>query len=62
MVCSLDERADLGRDTASPVSDDDSGEESIFRGTVEWVRIDIGEGAEPQVPPEDRLHITMARQ
>jgi arylsulfatase A-like enzyme len=59
---SLDETADIGRDTASPVSDDYSGEESIFRGTVEWVRIDVGEAAEQQVPPEDRLRIALARQ
>lgn len=62
MVYSLDETTDIGRDTASPVSDDYTAEESIFRGTVEWVRIDVGEGAEPQVPPEDRLRIAMARQ
>jgi arylsulfatase len=62
MVYSLDETTDIGRDTASPVSDDYSADESIFRGTVEWVRIDIGDGAEPQVPPEDRLRIAMARQ
>jgi arylsulfatase len=62
MVYSLDETTDIGRDTASPVSDDYTAEDSIFRGTVEWVRIDIGKGAEPQVPPEDRLRIAMARQ
>jgi hypothetical protein len=43
------------------VSDDYAGEKSIFRGTVEWVRIDVGEALEP-VPPEDRLRIAMARQ
>jgi arylsulfatase len=62
MVYSLDETTDIGRDTASPVSDDYIGEASIFLGTVEWVRIDVGEGAEPQVPAEDRLRIAMARQ
>nr|MCU0479225.1 arylsulfatase [Chloroflexota bacterium] len=59
---SLDETADIGRDTASPVSDDYTGEESVFRGRVEQVRIDVGEAAEQQVPPEDRLRIAMARQ
>jgi arylsulfatase len=59
---SLDETADIGRDTASPVSDDYSGEESIFRGRVEQVRIDVGEAAEQQVPPEERLRIALARQ
>jgi len=62
MVYSLDETTDIGRDTASPVSDDYTADESIFRGTVEWVRIDIGDAVEPQLPPEDRLRIAMARQ
>ncbi len=62
MVYSLDETADIGRDTASPVSDDYAGDESVFRGVVEWVRIDVGDGAESQVPAEDRLRIAMARQ
>jgi arylsulfatase len=62
MLYSLDETADIGRDTASPVSDDYTGDESVFRGTVEWVRIDVGEGAEHEVPPEDRLRIALARQ
>jgi arylsulfatase len=61
LIYSLDETTDIGRDTASPVSDDYTGEESSFRGTVEWVRIDVGEALEP-VPPEDRLRIAMARQ
>ena len=62
MLYSLDETADIGRDTASPVSDDYTGEESLFRGRVDWVRIDVGEAADQQVPPEDRLRIALARQ
>ena len=43
MVFSADETADVGRDTASPVSDDYSGAASIFSGTVNWVQIDLDE-------------------
>jgi hypothetical protein len=33
----VDETADLGRDTASPVSDDYTPEGSTFSGVVDWV-------------------------
>ena len=46
MIFSADETADVGRDTASPVSDDYTGESSLFTGTVDWVQIDIDEAAE----------------
>jgi len=65
MVFSGDETADIGRDTASPVSDDYSGEGSVFTGTVNWVQIDIAEAAEDLdhlISPEERLRVAMARQ
>jgi arylsulfatase len=65
MVFSADETADIGRDTASPVSTDYHGESSIFSGTVNWVRIDLGADAEDSddlITPEDRLRVAMARQ
>jgi arylsulfatase len=65
MAFSGDETADVGRDTASPVSDDYSGESSIFTGTVNWVQIDLGEDAEDAdhlITPEERLRVAMARQ
>jgi arylsulfatase A-like enzyme len=65
MIFSADETADIGRDTASPVSDDYAGETSIFTGTVNWVQIDLGEDAEDAdhlITPEERLRIAMARQ
>jgi arylsulfatase len=65
MAFSADETADVGRDTASPVSDDYSGEESVFTGTVNWVQIDLGEDAEDAdhlITPEERLRVAMARQ
>ncbi len=65
LVFSFDETADIGRDTASPVSDDYDGEESIFSGTVKWVQIDVGAAAEDLdhlITPEERYRIAMARQ
>ena len=65
MVFSADETADIGRDTASPVSDDYSSTTSIFTGRVNWVQIDLGEDAEDGdhfISPEERLRVAMARQ
>jgi arylsulfatase len=65
LIFSADETADVGRDTASPVSDDYEGESSIFTGTVNWVQIDLGEDAEDAdhlIAPEQRLRVAMARQ
>jgi arylsulfatase len=65
MMFSGDETADVGSDTASPVSDDYSGESSAFTGTVTWVQIDLGEDAEDAdhlISPEERLRVAMARQ
>jgi arylsulfatase A-like enzyme len=65
LIFSADETADVGRDTASPVSDDYEGESSVFTGTVNWVQIDLGEDAEDAdhlITPEERLGVAMARQ
>jgi arylsulfatase len=65
LIFSADETADVGRDTASPVSDDYEGESSIFTGTVNWVQIDLGEDAEDAdhvITAEERLRVAMARQ
>jgi arylsulfatase len=61
MIFSLDETADIGRDTASPVSNDYTGAGSVFEGTVAWVRLDVGQAID-EIPPEDRLRIAFARQ
>lgn len=61
----MDETADVGRDTASPVSDDYRGQGSVFNGTVNWVQIDLDEAAEDLdhlITPEERFRIAMARQ
>jgi hypothetical protein len=65
MVFSADETCDVGSDTASPVSDDYTSEESRFSGTVNWVQIDIEEAAEDVdhlISSDERLKIAMARQ
>jgi arylsulfatase len=64
IIYSLDETADIGRDTASPVSDDYTATDSEFSGTIAWVRIDLDattSGVDP-VPPEDRIRAMLARQ
>ncbi len=65
LIFSADETADVGRDTASPVSDDYDGESSVFTGTVNWVQIDLGDDANDAdhlITPEERLRVAMARQ
>jgi arylsulfatase len=65
LVFSGDETADIGRDTASPVSDDYRGESSVFTGSVAWVRIDLGEDAadaDHYISLEERLQVLLARQ
>ena len=65
MMFSADETADVGRDTASPVSDDYTGADSVFSGTVAWVQIDIDQAAEDVdhlITAEERLRVAMARQ
>ena len=50
---------------ASPVSDDYTGETSVFTGSVNWVQIDLGadaEDADHLISPEERLRVAMARQ
>ena len=65
LVFSADETTDIGRDTASPVSDDYSGDSSVFTGRVNWVQIDLGDDANDAdhlITPEERLRVVMARQ
>jgi arylsulfatase len=64
IIYSLDETADIGRDTASPVSDDHTSETSTFSGSIDWVRIELGDGTggHDVVPAEDRLRAALARQ
>jgi arylsulfatase A-like enzyme len=64
MAFSGDETTDLGRDSATPVSDD-HGPDNAFTGRVRWVQIDIDEAAEDVdhlISPEELLRVAMARQ
>jgi arylsulfatase len=64
MLFSGDETLDLGRDSATPVSDD-HGTDTGFTGHVRWVQVDLDEAAEDvdhMITPEERLRIAMARQ
>jgi hypothetical protein len=65
LIFSADETADVGRDTASPVSDEYDSESSVFTGIVNWVQIDLGEDAEDAdhlITSEERLRVAMGRQ
>ena len=65
LVFSADETADIGRDSASPVSNEYTGETSGFTGRVNWVQIDLGDDANDAdhlITPEERLRVAMARQ
>jgi arylsulfatase A-like enzyme len=65
MIFSGDETADVGSDTATPVSDDYGPRGSEFNGAVTWVQIDVDENAEDLdhlITPEERMRIAMARQ
>jgi hypothetical protein len=64
MLFSADETLDLGRDSATPVSDD-HGTDNAFTGRVRWVQIDVDEAAEDAdnlISPEELLRVAMARQ
>jgi arylsulfatase len=65
MAFSADETADVGSDSATPVSDDYGPKDNEFTGRVRWVQIDIDEAAEDVdhlIMPEERLRLAMARQ
>ncbi|MGE0542504.1 MAG: arylsulfatase [Dehalococcoidia bacterium] len=63
MIFSTDETLDIGVDSASPVSDAYTPEESRFSGTVTWVQIDLGKDDHDHlISPEERLKIAMTKQ
>jgi arylsulfatase A-like enzyme len=63
MLFSADETTDLGSDTASPVSDDYTPQESTFNGVVDWVQIDLGDDDHTHlITPEQRLQVAMSKQ
>jgi arylsulfatase A-like enzyme len=63
MAFSADEACDVGSDTGSPASPDYSPTGNSFTGTIEWVKLDIGQDSHDHlVTAEDKLNIAMARQ
>jgi arylsulfatase len=65
MIFSLDETTDIGRDTATSVTDDLEVEETVFNGRIDWVQIDVGDDAEDAdnyISAEERFRIAMAIQ
>jgi arylsulfatase len=65
MLFSGDETADVGSDTATPVSDDYAPGTSTFVGRIHRVQIDIGKDAEDNdhlITPEERMRIATTRQ
>jgi arylsulfatase len=65
MIFSLDETTDIGRDTATSVTDDLSVEETAFKGGIQWIQIDVGDDAKDAdnyISAEERFRIAMAIQ
>jgi arylsulfatase A-like enzyme len=63
MLFSADETLDIGADTASPVSDDYTPDQSRFTGTVNWVQLDVGDDDHDHlITPEERFRVAMSRQ
>lgn len=63
LMFSFDETVDVGIDLASPVSTDYSPEGNEFSGTIDWVRIDLGDDShEHLVDPEHKMKAAMVRQ
>jgi len=60
---SMDETLDIGSDLASPVSADYGPSGNEFPGTIDWVRIDLGNDDHSHLAdPEHLMHIAMTRQ
>jgi arylsulfatase len=65
LVFSADETTDVGRDTGTTVSNEYGPHDSVFRGRVHWIQIDVAEAVQDLdnlITPEERLRIAMARQ
>ncbi len=63
MVFSVDEGADIGRESGTTVSPDYTAATSKFTGKIKWVQIDVGtDDHDHFIDPDERLRIAMARQ
>ncbi len=61
-VFSADETTDVGRDSGTPVSPDQTGEHGAFNGHIEWVRLDTGTPNNDHIVPEAQIRIALGRQ
>jgi arylsulfatase len=63
-IFSADETMDIGKDSASPVTDDyPSGEANAFTGTINWVQVDLEDDDVSHLEdPEQTYHRILARQ
>jgi len=64
-IFSADETTDVGYESGTTVSPDYTAHTSRFSGTIDWVRIDLGEDAKDAdhyVDPDERFRVAMARQ
>ena len=60
---SFDETADVGIDTASPVSPEYQASGNGFNGTIKWVQIDLGDDDHDHlISPEHKLQVAMLKQ
>ena len=60
---SFDETTDVGRDTGAPVTADYPAGDNAFTGTIEWVRIDLGDDSHDHlISPQSHFAIAMTRQ
>lgn len=65
MIFSGDETADVGSDSATPVSDDYASRGGAFNGEIAWVQIDVDAAAENVdhlITAEERMRVAMIRQ
>jgi arylsulfatase len=63
LTISVDESVDIGLDIASPVSTDYDADTSVFTGTIDWVRLDIGDDDHSHLAdPQHLLEAAMTRQ
>jgi len=64
-IFSADETTDVGYESGTTVSPDYTAHTSRFSGSIDWVRIDLGEDAKDAdhyVDPDERFRVAMARQ
>jgi hypothetical protein len=63
MIFSADETTDIGYESGTCVTPDYTAATSRFKGTINWVQIDLGKDDHDHfIDAEERLRVAMARQ